>query len=119
MAKNDSEFSRIRSFLWPIYRHELIKFVPMLVLFFLISFNYHLLRIIKDPLIITASQSGAEVIPFLKVWAMLPTAIFLTFLLTRLSNRFNREQLFYVIISIFLKTPFIFIYFMGCINIFN
>jgi AAA family ATP:ADP antiporter len=73
----------------------------MLVLFFLISFNYHLLRIAKDTLIITAPQSGAEVIPFLKVWAMLPAAFFFTFVLTRLSNRFNREQLFYVITSIF------------------
>ncbi|MGM0439978.1 MAG: Npt1/Npt2 family nucleotide transporter [Chlamydiota bacterium] len=99
---DETEFSKIRSFLWPIHRSELFKFIPMLILFFLISFNYHLLRIAKDALIITAPQSGAETIPFLKVWAILPTAIALTFFFTHLSNRFNRENIFYVIMGVFL-----------------
>lgn len=107
-----TEFSKLRSFFWPVHKHELIKFVPMLALFFFISFNYHLLRITKDTLIITAPQSGAETIPFLKVWGILPAAIFLTFLFTKLSNRFNREKLFYVMMSIFLSFYIIFILFL-------
>lgn len=99
---DESSFGKIRSFFWPIHRHELSRFVPMLLLFFLISFNYHTLKILKDALIITAPNSGAEVIPFLKVWAVLPSAILLTFLFTKLSTKFNREKIFYVMISIFL-----------------
>ncbi|MFA6118503.1 MAG: Npt1/Npt2 family nucleotide transporter [Parachlamydiales bacterium] len=106
----DDRFSKLRSFLWPIHRHELSKFVPMLLLFFLISFNYHILKILKDTLIITAPNSGAEVIPFLKVWAILPSAILLTFLFTKLSSKFNREKIFYVMISIFLVFFAIFIF---------
>jgi ATP:ADP antiporter, AAA family len=102
MGIDDSGFSRIRSFLWPIYRHELIKFVPMMVLFFLISINYHLLRIAKDALVITAPHSGAEVIPFLKVWAMLPSAVIMTLLFTKMANRMNREKLFYWVLGFFL-----------------
>jgi ATP:ADP antiporter, AAA family len=102
MALDDSGFSRIRSFLWPIHRHELFKFLPMMVLFFLISINYHLLRIFKDPLIITAPNSGAEVIPFLKVWAMLPSAILMTFIFTKMAGRLNREKLFYFVLGFFL-----------------
>jgi AAA family ATP:ADP antiporter len=102
MSQKTPGFSKIRAFFWPIYKHELIKFVPMMALFFFISFNYHLLRIAKDALIVTAPKAGAEAIPFLKVWAVLPSAIFLTFLFTRFSNKLNREKVFYAMISMFL-----------------
>jgi AAA family ATP:ADP antiporter len=74
----------------------------MLVLFFLITFDYNVLRIMKDTLVVTAKSSGAEVIPFIKVWVMFPGAILLTFIFTRLSNRLKRETVFYSMLGIFL-----------------
>jgi AAA family ATP:ADP antiporter len=84
----------------------------MLLIFFFISFDYNVLRTMKDTLVVTAESSGAEVIPFIKVWVMFPGAIFMTFLFTRLSNRLTRESVFYVIISIFLLYFFLFIFFL-------
>jgi len=104
----NSQFSKLRSFLWPIHRHELKLFLPMLLIFFLICFNYNLLRAAKDTLIVTAPFSGAEAIPFIKVWAMLPTAIFMTFLFSRFSTRFGREKTFYLMMGIFLSFFFLF-----------
>ncbi len=98
----DSDFGKIRSLIWPIRRDELTKFIPMMFLFFLIAFNYHIYKLLKDTLVITAPQSGAEAIPFLKIWAILPSAILLTFLFTKLSSKFNRENIFYIIMGIFL-----------------
>lgn len=95
-------FSRWRNALWPVHGFELKKLVPMLFIFFLIYFDYNVLRIMKDTLVVTAKKSGAEVIPFIKVWVMFPGAILLTFVFTRLSNRWNRETVFYVLMSIFL-----------------
>ncbi len=103
------KFSRWRAALWPVHRYELRKLVPMLLIFFLISFDYNVLRIMKDTLVVTAKSSGAEVIPFIKVWVMFPGAILLTFLFTRLSNRLKRETVFYVMLSIFLGYFFLFI----------
>lgn len=74
----------------------------MFGIFFLISFNYNALRSYKDSLVVTARDSGAEAIPFIKVWAILPAAILLTFLFTRLTNRYNREKVFYIMMTIFL-----------------
>ncbi|HAZ15896.1 MAG TPA: AAA family ATPase [Parachlamydiales bacterium] len=99
---SDSDFGKLRTFLWPIHRSELKQFVPMLVVFFLICFNYNLLRAAKDALVVTAPKSGAEVIPYLKVWAIVPAAFLMTFIFTRLSNKLSRENLFYVLFSIFL-----------------
>ena len=96
------EFGPIRSFLWPIHFSELKKFVPMLVIFFFVGFNYSILRITKDALVVTAPGSGAEALPFLKVWAILPMAFLFTFIFTRVSNKLSREKVFYVMMSIFI-----------------
>lgn len=102
------EFSRLRRALWPVHRFEWKKLFPMLLIFFLISFDYNVLRIMKDTLVVTAKSSGAEVIPFIKVWIMFPGAILFTYIFTRLSNRFSRETVFYVMMSAFLGFFFIF-----------
>lgn len=111
MSKNlsgQSEFSPWRAFLWPVHRHELRKLVPMLLIFFLMYFDFNVLRNLKDTLVVTAKNSGAEVIPFIKVWVMFPGALLLTFLFTRLSNRLSRETVFYVMLSVFLLYFFTF-----------
>ncbi len=95
-------FGKFRNFLWPIHGYEHRKLIPMLALFFLISFVYNLLRWMKITLVVTAEGSGAEVIPFLKVWAVLPAAVLITYLYTKLSNRLTREQVFCTMIGIFL-----------------
>jgi AAA family ATP:ADP antiporter len=97
------EFGKLRSFFWPVYRHELRKLIPMLFIFFFVCLNYSILRNIKDALVVTAQSSGAEVIPFIKVWVLLPMAVCLTYLFTRLYNRFSQEKVFYIMLSIFLS----------------
>ncbi len=95
-------FGTIRAFLWPVYREEYPKFIPMFLISFLVCFNYYLLRISKDAVLITAPESGAEAIPFIKVWAILPTAFLMTFLFTRLSNWLNRKTIFYAMLWLFI-----------------
>ena len=96
------QFSQWRRYLWPVHTYELKKLIPMLLIFFFISFDYNILRTLKDSLLITAKSSGAEVIPFVKVWAMFPGAVLMTILFTWLSNRLQRDTVFYIMISIFL-----------------
>lgn len=101
MTDSDTvQFGRLRSFLWPIHASELKMFLPLIAMLFLVCFNYSVLRNMKDSLVITAS--GAEVIPFIKLWAILPAAIISTFIFTRLSNIFSQERVFYIVISVFL-----------------
>ena len=99
-SSTQTEFGTIRSCIWPVYPHELKKLLPMTLMLFLIIFAYDLLRNMKDAVVITAA--GAEVIPFIKVWALLPGAVLLTFLFTKLSNRYSQERVFYFILSGFL-----------------
>lgn len=94
-------FSRLRSYLWPIYAHELRKFLPLFLMAFFIGFNYNILRNMKDALLVTAEGSGAEVIPFIKVWGMVPGALLMTVIYSRLNNRLSRDRVFYAMVSIF------------------
>ena len=102
MSQSTTEFGKWRSRLWPVHNFELKKLLPMFFLFFFISFNYTVLRDTKDTLIVTASGSGAEAIPFLKVWGVLPFAILFMILYAKLSNKLSKPALFYTTI-----TPFI------------
>jgi AAA family ATP:ADP antiporter len=96
------EFGKWRSFFWPVHNFELKKLLPMFFLFFFISFNYTILRDTKDSLIVTAPGSGAEAIPFLKVWGVLPFAILFMIVYAKLSNMMSKSKLFHTTIATFL-----------------
>src|ERR1700733_4241622 len=93
----EAEFGTWRSILWPIRAEESRKLIPMRIMECLIVFCYDLLRNMKDAVVVTAA--GAEVIPFIKVWALLPGAILITCIFTALSNSYSQERVFYIIIS--------------------
>jgi len=86
----------------PSFRKELKKMVPLGLMFFFILFNYTILRDTKDVLVVTAPKSGAEIIPFLKTYVNLPGAVLFTLLYSKLTNRFKRENVFYICIVPFI-----------------
>lgn len=106
----EQHFGKFRNLIWPIHSFELKKLIPMFILFFLISFVYNMLRCLKVSLMVTAEGSGVEVIPFLKIGAVLPGALLLTYIFTLLISRFNREQVFYIILTGFLAYFALFIF---------
>ncbi len=98
----EPEFSKIRQILWPIHNYELKKFIPMFFMFFFINFNYSILRIMKDSLVVNAPGSGAEVIPFLKLWGTTPAAIVFVAIYIKLGLMLSRKALFYATLMPFL-----------------
>ena len=67
--------------------------------FFLIIFVYHILKDLKDTLVITASDVGAEVIPFIKIWIMLPSAVLASYFFTKIYQRYGREITLYIVVA--------------------
>ncbi|MDR0693571.1 MAG: NTP/NDP exchange transporter [Puniceicoccales bacterium] len=96
------EFGKMRKFFFPIYGFEVKKALPMGFMFFFILFNYTCLRNIKDSMVITAPNSGAEVIPFLKAFLVMPSAILFTLIYAKGSDVMSCENLFYVTIGFFI-----------------
>jgi len=100
MSEATAEFSKWRSFFWPIHAYELKKVLPMFFMLFLIVFNYTILRDTKDTLVV--SEAGAAAIPFLKLWGVVPGAIIFMLIYSKLSNYLSKPALFYAAI-----TPFV------------
>ncbi|MDR1596056.1 MAG: NTP/NDP exchange transporter [Puniceicoccales bacterium] len=96
------EFGKVRKFLFPVHSFEVKKALPMGMMFFFILFNYTCLRNLKDALVVTAPNSGAEVLPFLKGWLVMPCAVLFTFLYAKGSDAMSCEKLFYVTMGIFI-----------------
>lgn len=78
------------------------KLIPLAMMFFCILFNYTVLRDTKDVLLVTAPKSGAEVIPFLKTYCNLPSAIGFAALYSKLCDRMEQRNVFYAIVIPFL-----------------
>lgn len=81
-------------------KQELIKIIPVFSLFFFISFVFHLLHCLKKTLILKAS-GGAEVIPFIQVWLVMPSSILFTWAYMRLAKKPNRQPLIYCTLGLF------------------
>ncbi len=98
----EQPFGKWRTFLWPIHAYELKKLLPMLFMFFFISFVYSILRNTKDTFIVTAPGGGADLIPFLKVYGVIPMSVLYMLAFARLSNVLDKKKLFFVSLVPFL-----------------
>ena len=98
--ENVKEFGKIRSIIFPIHKSELRKFLPLTSIFFMISYNYSILRSLKDMFLL--SNSGAEVIYYLKLLGVTPTIRLFTIIYGRVSKSLDRDGRFNVFITYFL-----------------
>jgi AAA family ATP:ADP antiporter len=90
----------IIDYIWPIERRELPKFLSITLLMFCILLIQNLIRAQKDSIVNT--MIGTETISFLKLWGVLPASILMTIIYVKLVNTMRAENIFYLIISIFL-----------------
>ncbi|MDR0406512.1 MAG: NTP/NDP exchange transporter [Holosporales bacterium] len=99
-TEKQPEFTEWRAIFWPIHTFELKKFLPMGFIMLCILFNYSTLRTTKDSLVVPLC--GAEIISALKLWAVLPSAVLIMLLYSKLSNALSKPNLFYTMLSLFL-----------------
>lgn len=71
---------------------------------FLFSFNYFVLRTLKESFLITAPQAGAEAIPFVKSWCLLPLSILFLAAFTSLAKRISLRFAVNVMVLFFLAS---------------
>lgn len=84
--------TKLRNIFWPIYSHELKKFIPMACLMFFILFNQNMLRILKDAIVI--AEISAEVTSFAKVYCVTPVAAAFVIIYAKMVNSFSFERIF-------------------------
>ncbi len=108
IENSELEFSKWRRRLWPFHRSEFKKLFPLILIKFLISLSYCILTSMKDTMIATSPGSGAEVIAVLKGWVVLPAAMLIAILYSKLSNVLSKKKLFYTMMGGFLAVIFVY-----------
>ena len=107
------EFNKFQQILWPIHNYELKKFLPMSFLMFFILFVYTMVRDLKDSLVRKeAIGGGAELVPQIKLWFVMPAAFLLVIVYTFLINKFGFKKTFYIVVSSFMAFYVVFILFL-------
>mmetsp|Transcript_57105 Transcript_57105/g.161222 ORF Transcript_57105/g.161222 Transcript_57105/m.161222 type:complete len:516 (+) Transcript_57105:71-1618(+) len=76
--------------------NEVKKMLPLAIIFFMVLFNYTILRNTKDVLIVTDARSGAETIPFLKTYVLIPGTIVFFAVYVRLCSVCSQAAIFYI-----------------------
>lgn len=99
---------KISRAIFPLKRHELPNFFVLSYCIFSITFIYNFLRPLKITLATSMSGAGAEVIPFLKIWGIIPASVFTTYVFTVLSRRVNFLNIIYIFLTLFLGYFFVF-----------
>jgi ATP:ADP antiporter, AAA family len=89
-----------------------VKRALILGQFFLIIFVYHILKDLKDTLVITSSDAGAEIIPFIKIWVILPFAVLASYLFSKFYQKFGREKTFNFFVTMLLSAYAFFAFFL-------
>ncbi|WP_236864933.1 Npt1/Npt2 family nucleotide transporter [Candidatus Hydrogenosomobacter endosymbioticus] len=87
-------FGYWRSVLCPLYRSELRKFVPLVLIMFCVLFNYTTVRNIKDSLIISSTINGNLVISWIKVVFVVPSSILFVITYAKLSDKLSKSSLY-------------------------
>ncbi|WP_419241145.1 Npt1/Npt2 family nucleotide transporter [Cardinium endosymbiont of Nabis limbatus] len=93
------EFGNVRGVVFPIHKNELRKFLPMALIFILISFCYALTRSLKDMNIL--KEMNATAIYWLKAVAITPSMIFFTILYGKVSRSTGRDGRFNAVMIYF------------------
>jgi len=107
-----SLFKKLGSAIWSVERSEIRKVFLCFALLFFTCTAYSVLRNIKDTLVLSGNEFGAEIIPFLKVWGILPAVFIANWIYTRLSRVFTKEAVFYLVIGGFLFYFLFFTFFL-------
>lgn len=95
-------------------RDELRKFIPMVLILFCVLFNFTMVRILKDALVVTAlvGKNGARVIPYIKLYYVIPGTALFILMYAKLSNTLSKRQLYCICLVPFLIFFFLFGFFI-------
>jgi len=85
---------------FPIKKNELSRFISISLMMVCILFIYSIQRTVKDTIVV--SYMGAELISTIKLYGVLPSAILMMICYSKLSDLFQKTQVFHILNAFFI-----------------
>ncbi len=94
----------------PIKKEELSTFIPLFIVMSCIVFNTKILKILKDTIVVTTPEMGAELIPFLKTWLLIPISLALICIVVRLMRMMSFINVYLIATAFFLLFYLVYVF---------
>jgi AAA family ATP:ADP antiporter len=88
-------------FFWPVKKGEHTKTFSILLVLFLVSFVYNILRTLKLTILLAEPDLSSQAISYLKIFAIMPAAVFFTLLTTQMQTILGQCRTFTAMVCIF------------------
>lgn len=85
---------------------------PLIIICFLVSLDYYLLKSLKDAILLTAPEAGVEAIPFVKTWIVFPVTLFMAGVFSWALRYYSLLRIFKFSLVGFLGIYFVFSFFI-------
>lgn len=68
----------------------------------LINVNYSILRSLRNTLVVSCTEAGAELIPAIQLWGLLPLTFLLVYVISRFMRKYSQTKVFFLVTLLFL-----------------
>ena len=92
--------SKIRSFLKE--KESTIVFLLSFSIVCLINVNYSILRSLRNTLVVSCTEAGAELIPAIQLWGLLPLTFLLVYVISLFMRKYSQVKVFFLVTLLFL-----------------
>jgi AAA family ATP:ADP antiporter len=107
-TENPVPMGKWRERFFPVYSHELKKFMPMVAIMFCTLFMYTIVRTIKDSMLVNAPGVDPKVVlSTAKLFFVTPASILFVIFYAKMSNRLSKNGLYYTTL-----VPFVLFFFL-------
>jgi ATP:ADP antiporter, AAA family len=92
--------SKIKAFF--SQREKTTIFFLALAIVSLINVNYSILRSLRNTLVVSCTSAGAELIPAIQLWGLLPLTFLLVYVISLFMRKYSQAKVFFLVTLLFL-----------------
>jgi AAA family ATP:ADP antiporter len=92
--------SKVKSFLKE--KESTLVFFLAFSIVSLINVNYSILRSLRNTLVVSCTDKGAELIPAIQLWGLLPLTFLLVYVISLFMRKYSQVKVFFLVTLLFL-----------------
>ncbi|MBM4222289.1 MAG: hypothetical protein FJ161_00580, partial [Gammaproteobacteria bacterium] len=92
---------KIKWFFWPVEQKEQKQTILMIIVLFLVSFVYSILRTLKITILLADPTLPSQALSYLKIFGIMPAAIVFTWFAIKIQTTVGQRKTFFIMNAVF------------------